>query len=116
MGKYTSPRCLLAGTLSEYASSPPCSGSVVWYSSLMLAPSSLSVHEHGAFGYRLLPSAEWGGEVFSALLGAGSLSCDPRSICVLRIFSILFRLAIIVPIDVAIGLTKGDLHSVLIVP
>ncbi len=82
----------------------------------MLANSSLSVHGHGAFGYRLLPSAEWGGEVFSALLGAGSLSCDPRSICVLRIFSKVFRLAIGVAIDIVKGLTKGDLHSVLIFP
>ena len=82
----------------------------------MLAPSSLSVPGHGAFGYRLLPSAEWGGEVFSTLPGTGLPSCDPRPICVPRIFSKLFRLAIGVPIDVAIGLTKGDLHSVLIFP
>ena len=82
----------------------------------MLAPSSLSVHGHGAFGYRLLPSAEWGGEVLLTLPETGLPSCDPCPICVLRIFSKVFRLAIGVVIDTAKGLTKGDLNSVLIFP
>ena len=60
----------------------------------MLAPSSLSVHGHGVFGCRLLPSAEWGGEVSSTLPGTGLPSCDPRPICVPRIVSKVFRLAI----------------------
>ena len=82
----------------------------------MLAPSSLSVHGHGAFGYRLLPSAEWGGEVFSTLPGTGLPSCDPRPIYVPRIVSKAFRPAIGVAIDVTEGLTRGALHSVLTFP
>ena len=82
----------------------------------MLAPSSLSVHGYGAFGYHLLPSAEWDGEVFSALPGTGLPSCDPRPICVPRIVSKVFRPTIGVAIDVVEGLTKGALHSVLPFP
>ena len=82
----------------------------------MLASSSLSAHGHSVFGYRLLPSAEWGGEVFSTLSGTGLPSCDPRPISVPRIVSKVFRLVIGVAIGVARDLTKGDLHSVLIFP
>ncbi len=82
----------------------------------MLTPSSLSVHGHDEFGDRLLPSAEWGGEVSSTLPGTGLPSCDPRPIGVPRVVSIVFRLARRVPIDVVEGLAKGGLHSVLICP
>jgi hypothetical protein len=82
----------------------------------MLAPSSLSVHERGAFGYRLLPSAEWGGEVFSTLPGTGLPSYDPRPIYAPRVVSKAFRPAIGVAIDAAEGLTRGSLHSVLTFP
>jgi hypothetical protein len=82
----------------------------------MLAPFSLSVHGHGAFGHRLLPSAEWGGEVFSTLPGTGLPSCDPRPIYVPRIVSKAIRPAITVAIDIAEGLTKEALHSVLTFP
>ena len=82
----------------------------------MLAPSSLSVHGHGAFGYRLLPSAEWGGEVFSTLPGTGLPSYDPRPIYAPRVVSKAFRPAIGVAIDVVEGPTKGALHAVLTFP
>jgi hypothetical protein len=82
----------------------------------MLAPFSLSVHGHGAFGYRLLTSVKWGGEVFSTLPGTGLPSCDPCPIYVPRIVSKAFRPAIGVAIDIAEGLTKETLHSVLIFP
>jgi hypothetical protein len=82
----------------------------------MLVPSSLAVHGHGAFGYRLLPSAEWGGEVFSTLPGTGLPSYDPRPIYAPRIVSKAFRPVIGVDIDVVEGLTKGALHSVLTFP
>ena len=80
----------------------------------MLAPSSLSVHGYGAFGYHLLPSAEWDGEVFSALPGTGLPSCDPRPIYVPRIVSKAFRPAIGVAIDVAEGLTTGMVFFVIV--
>ena len=82
----------------------------------MLAPSSLSVPGHGAFGYHLLPSAEWGGELFSTLPGTGLPSYDPRPIYAPRIVSKAFHLAIGVAIDVVEGLGKGALHSVLTCP
>jgi hypothetical protein len=82
----------------------------------MLAPSFLSVHGHGAFGYRLLLSAEWGGEVFSTLPGTRLPSCDPRPIYVPRIVSKEFRPVIGVAIDIVEGLTKEALHSVLTFP
>ena len=82
----------------------------------MLTPSSLSVHGYGAFGYHLLPSAEWDGEVFSALPGTELPSYDPCPICVPHISSTLFRLAIVVPIVVSVDLVKEDLPSVLIFP
>jgi hypothetical protein len=82
----------------------------------MLAPPALSVPVHGVFGYRLLPSSEWGGEVFLALPGTGLPSCDPHPIYIPRTVSKAFRPAIGVAIDVAEGLTKGALHSVLTFP
>ncbi len=82
----------------------------------MLASSSLSAHRHSAFGYRLLSSAEWGGEVFSTLPGTGLPSYDPRPIYAPRVVSKAFRPAIGVVIDVVEGLTKGALHSVLTFP
>ena len=71
---------------------------------------------HGVFGYRLLPSGEWDGEVSSVLPGTELPSYGPRPICVPHISSTLFRLAIVVPIVVSVDLTKEDLPSVLIFP
>ena len=82
----------------------------------MLASSSLLVQGHGVFGYRLLLSAKWGGEVSSTLPGTDLPSCNLRPIYVSRVVSKAFRPAIGGSIDVAEGLTTGGLNAVLTFP